>query len=89
VTARIRGNIRNCIETSQATLTYPGYELRVPASWPVYRLDEKDGEHHPVYIGGANAACAYGNLSANWIGSAQGRTRASTTCTTGPSAASR
>ena len=25
-----------------------------------------------VYIGGVNAACAYGNLSANWIKSAQG-----------------
>jgi hypothetical protein len=46
------------------TIVYAGYELRVPASWPVYRLDENPStcvryDVHAVYLGtpGANEKC--------------------------------
>jgi Domain of unknown function (DUF1906) len=46
------------------TIVYAGYELRVPASWPVYRLDENPStcvryDIHAVYLGtpGVNEKC--------------------------------
>src|SRR5487761_1578011 len=49
------------------TDTYSGYELRVPASWPVYRLDENPStcvryDVPAVYLGtpGVNQRCPAG-----------------------------
>jgi hypothetical protein len=46
------------------TVRYAGYTIRVPASWPVYRLDRDPGrcvryDQHAVYLGqpGANQQC--------------------------------
>jgi hypothetical protein len=53
--------------TATKTVVYAGYELKVPASWPVYRLDEHPGtcvryDVHAVYLGtpGANMYCPAG-----------------------------
>jgi hypothetical protein len=49
------------------TITYAGYEITVPASWPVYRLDADPGQCvrydvHAVYLGtpGVNQQCPAG-----------------------------
>jgi hypothetical protein len=49
------------------TVVYDGYELKVPASWPVYRLDENPAtcvryDVQAVYLGtpGANMSCPAG-----------------------------
>src|SRR5690348_11760339 len=49
------------------TVVYHGYALQVPASWPVYRLDEHPGtcvryDVHAVYLGtpGASMDCPAG-----------------------------
>ena len=46
------------------TVRYAGYTIRVPASWPVYRLDRDPGrcvryDQHAVYLGqpGADQQC--------------------------------
>ena len=53
--------------TALKTVVYDGYELRVPASWPVYRLDEHPAtcvryDIDAVYLGtpGANMNCPAG-----------------------------
>lgn len=56
------------LETSaQKTIVYDGYELQVPASWPVYRLDQHPStcvryDVHAVYLGtpGTNMNCPVG-----------------------------
>ncbi len=49
---------------STRTVVYNGYEISVPANWPVYRLDEEPQQcvrydRHAVYLGmpGANQLC--------------------------------
>ena len=49
------------------TVVYAGYEFQVPASWPVYRLDQDPAtcvryDVHAVYLGtpGANMQCPAG-----------------------------
>ena len=53
--------------TAMKTVVYKGYEFQVPASWPVYRLDEHPRtcvryDVHAVYLGtpGADMRCAAG-----------------------------
>jgi hypothetical protein len=53
--------------TAMKTVAYAGYEFQVPASWPVYRLDEHPKtcvryDVHAVYLGkpGTDMRCAAG-----------------------------
>jgi hypothetical protein len=53
--------------TAMKTVVYHGYEFQVPASWPVYRLDQHPTtcvryDVHAVYLGtpGANMQCPAG-----------------------------
>ena len=53
--------------TAMKTVAYAGYEFQVPASWPVYRLDEHPNtcvryDVHAVYLGkpGTDMRCAAG-----------------------------
>ena len=53
--------------TAMKTVVYAGYEFQVPASWPVYRLDEHPEtcvryDVHAVYLGtpGQDMRCAAG-----------------------------
>jgi Domain of unknown function (DUF1906) len=53
--------------TAEKTVVYQGYEFQVPASWPVYRLDEHPQtcvryDVHAVYLGtpGPNMKCPAG-----------------------------
>jgi len=55
------------MKVAMKTVVYQGYELRVPASWPVYRLDKDPStcvryDIHAVYLGtpGANERCPAG-----------------------------
>jgi Domain of unknown function (DUF1906) len=54
-------------KTAMKTVVYHGYEFRVPASWPVYRLDQHPTtcvryDVHAVYLGtpGADMQCPAG-----------------------------
>jgi hypothetical protein len=54
-------------KTAMKTVVYHGYEFQVPASWPVYRLDQHPTtcvryDVHAVYLGtpGANMQCPAG-----------------------------
>jgi hypothetical protein len=54
-------------KTAVKTVVYHGYEFQVPASWPVYRLDQRPTtcvryDVHAVYLGtpGANMQCPAG-----------------------------
>src|SRR6202034_4397295 len=54
-------------KTAIKTVVYHGYEFQVPASWPVYRLDQHPTtcvryDVHAVYLGtpGANMQCPAG-----------------------------
>jgi hypothetical protein len=54
-------------KTAMKTVVYHGYEFRVPASWPVYRLDQHPTtcvryDVHAVYLGtpGADMGCPAG-----------------------------
>jgi hypothetical protein len=54
-------------KTAMKTVVYHGYEFQVPASWPVYRLDQHPTtcvryDVHAVYLGtpGANMRCPAG-----------------------------
>src|SRR5580658_6053898 len=51
-------------KTAMKTVVYHGYEFQVPASWPVYRLDQHPAtcvryDVHAVYLGtpGADMQC--------------------------------
>ena len=55
------------IKAAMKTVVYRGYEFQVPASWPVYRLDQHPAtcvryDVHAVYLGtpGANMQCPAG-----------------------------
>src|ERR1700678_3566602 len=54
-------------KTAMKTVVYHGYEFQVPASWPVYRLDQHPTicvryDVHAVYLGtpGVNMQCPAG-----------------------------
>ena len=54
-------------KTAMKTVVYHGYEFKVPASWPVYRLDQHPTtcvryDVHAVYLGrpGVNMDCPVG-----------------------------
>src|SRR5580698_9016949 len=54
-------------KTAMKTVVYHGYQFQVPASWPVYRLDQHPTtcvryDVHAVYLGtpGANMQCPVG-----------------------------
>ena len=54
-------------QAAMKTVVYHGYEFQVPASWPVYRLDQHPAtcvryDVHAVYLGtpGANMQCPVG-----------------------------
>jgi hypothetical protein len=54
-------------KAAMKTVVYHGYEFQVPASWPVYRLDQHPGtcvhyDIHAVYLGtpGVNMRCPAG-----------------------------
>jgi len=54
-------------QTAMKTVVYHGYKFRVPASWPVYRLDQHPAtcvryDVHAVYLGtpGVNMRCPAG-----------------------------
>lgn len=58
---------RTTTANTMKTVVYGGYEFQVPASWPVYRLDEHPQtcvryDVHAVYLGqpGANMQCPAG-----------------------------
>src|ERR1700753_4214148 len=87
---------------STKTVVYAGYAFQVPASWPVYRLDEHPQtcvryDVHAVYLGtpGANMRCPAGLIGRTQTVSfipparaATGRASASAAKTAQPKAAS-